>query len=178
MKKSFVVAALFTFSAPAFCADTGIYSGTTLGHSSVDNPTTSALTKSSDNVFGGFLGYRFNDHFGLEGSYTGLGSYSNTTQSGKADALGLAAVGFAPLGEHFELLGKIGVADAIGKSAKGGLVNTNRIAPMYGIGLQYNVNDSIGLRLGVDRYEAAVKEGSVKRNYNSNVVGFTFIYRY
>jgi hypothetical protein len=49
---------------------------------------------------------------------------------------------------------------------------------MYGIGLQYNVNDSIGLRLGVDRYEAAVKEGSVKRNYNSNVVGFTFIYRY
>jgi OOP family OmpA-OmpF porin len=178
MNKYLVAAVLLTLSAPAFCDDSGIYSGTTLAYSNISNPTTSNLTKSSDYVFGGFLGYRFNPHFGIEGSYTGLGRYSNATQSGKADALGLAAVGFVPLGEHVELLGKIGGAEAFGKSSKGGLANTNHFGPMYGVGLQYNVNDSIGLRLGVDRYEAAVKEGSATHNYHSDVVGFTFVYRY
>jgi OmpA-OmpF porin, OOP family len=178
MRKLVLLAVVSTLSTPAFCADSIFYSGTSLGHTSVSNPTTEPLTKSSDNVFGGFLGYRINENLGLEGAYTGIGRYRNTTQSGKADALSLALVGFLPVSEHFELIGKVGVADAFGRSSKGGLGNTNRLTPMVGIGVQYNPTESIGIRFGVDRYEAAVKQASVSQSYNSNVIAATFVYRF
>jgi OmpA-OmpF porin, OOP family len=178
MRKLVLLAVVSTLSAPAFCADSVFYSGMSLGHTSVGNPTTEPLTKSSDNVFGGFLGYRINDNFGVEGAYTGIGRYRNATQSGKADALSLALVGFLPVSDHFELIGKVGVADAFGRSSTGGLDNTNRLGPMVGIGVQYNPSESIGVRFGVDRYEAAVKQASVSQKYNSNVVTATFVYRF
>lgn len=178
MKNLLLLAALSAISAPALCADNGFYTGTSLGHASVGSPIPGPLTKSGDNVFGGFIGYRLNDNFGVEGAYTGIGRYRSATQSGKADALSVAAVGYMPLSDKFELLGKLGLADAIGKSGTGGLENTNRIGPMVGVGLQYNVSDSVGLRLGVDRYEAAVKDLGVSRHYNANVVAATFVYRF
>ena len=143
------------FPCRRICADDGFYSGTSLGHTSVGNPTTDHLTKSSDAVFGGFFGYRLNQNFGVEGAYMGIGRYRNTTQSGKADALSLALVGFVPITEHVELIGKLGVADAFGRASTGGLSNTNRLAPMAGIGVQYNptkrsdfVSESIATRRG------------------------------
>ena len=178
MRKLVLLAIVSTLSAPALCADHVFYSGTSLGHTKVGNPTSVPLTKSTDNVFGGFLGYRMNDNFGVEGGYTGIGRYRNATQSGKADALSLALVGFLPVGQNFELVGKVGVADAFGKSSTGGLANTNRFGPMVGVGVQYNPTESIGLRLGVDRYEAAVKQASATSKYNANVIAATFVYRF
>jgi OOP family OmpA-OmpF porin len=178
MKRILLLAIVSAIATPAFADDSGFYSGTSIGRTSVDNPTLFPLTKSTDNVFGGFIGYRINDNFGVEGAYTGIGRYANATQSGKADALSLSAVGYLPVSEKFQLYGKLGMAYAMGKSAKGGLSNANHFGPTYGVGVQYDVNDKIGLRFGVDRYTAAVDEGSVTRTYNSNVVGATFVYRF
>jgi OmpA-OmpF porin, OOP family len=178
MKRILLLAVLSAVAGSASAADNGFYTGTTIGYTSVDNPTAFPLTKSSDYVFGGFIGYRLNDNLGIEGTYTGLGSYENATQSGKADALSVAAVGFVPLGEKFELYGRLGLAYAMGKSSTGGLSNANRTGPTYGVGFQYNVSQSVGLRFGIDRYEAAVDQGSTTHNYNSDVIGATFVYRF
>ena len=83
-----------------------------------------------------------------------------------------------PVTEHVELIGKVGIADAFGRSSTGGLENANRLGPMIGIGVQYNPSESIGIRFGVDRYEAAVKQASVSQNYNSDVIAATFVYRF
>ncbi len=178
MKTYLVTAAICLFALPAYADDTGFYSGTTLGRTSVGDPTAFPLTKSNDFVLGGFIGYKLNDNFGIEGEYTGLGRFKNATQSGKSDALGLSVVGYLPINDKFELYGKAGVAHSIGKSANGGLSNANRNAPTYGIGVQYTMGESTALRLGVDRFSAAVKDATTTRNYNSNVVGVTFIYKF
>ena len=178
MKKTFLFILLAAASSPAFCADHGIYTGTSVGHTSVGNPLANPLVKSSDNVFGGFAGYRFNQNFSVEGGYTGIGRYRSATQGGKADALSLALVGFMPLGEHLQAFGKIGVADAFGKSSTGGLANASRIGPMAGLGLQYDFSDRVGMRVGVDRYEAAVKAMGVKQNYHADVVGVAVVFKF
>jgi len=178
MKKFTLFLLLAAASSPAFCADPGFYSGMSLGHASVKDPLADPLTKSSDNVFGGFLGYRLNDNVAIEGGYTGIGRYRSATQGGKADALSLAAVGFVPVGDHFSLFGKVGFADALGKSSTGGLANANKIGPMFGVGLQYGLSDRLAVRLGVDRYEAAVKVAGVKSNYHSNVTGLSLVFQF
>ncbi len=178
MKKTLLFLLLAGAASPAFCADTGIYTGTSIGHTSVSDPLAAPLVKSSDNVFGGFAGYRFSDNFSVEGGYTGIGRFRSATQSGKADALSLALVGFVPLTDHLQAFGKAGVADAIGKSATGGLTNASRMGPMFGLGLQYDFNDNIGMRVGVDRYEAAVKEAGIKQKYHSNVAGLAIVFKF
>src|SRR6478672_9834158 len=106
MKRLFLCAIAAALSAPSLADDNGFYSGTSLGWTRVDNPTSSALTKSSDGVFGGFIGYRLNSNLGVEGSYMGIGRFATATQSGKADALAVSAVGFVPISDRFELFGK------------------------------------------------------------------------
>ena len=49
---------------------------------------------------------------------------------------------------------------------------------IVGIGVQYNPSESIGIRFGLDRYEAAVKQASATQNYNSNVIAASFVYRF
>jgi opacity protein-like surface antigen len=179
MKRFILSAVLCIVAAPAaLAADSGFYSGTSIGGTSVSNPTAFSLTKSSDFVFGGFIGYRLNPNLGFEGAYTGIGRFRNATQSGKADALSLDVVGFWPIANKFELVGKLGVADAFGKSAKGGLSNAHRVAATYGVGLQFNPTESIGIRVGIDRFAAAVKEATATHDYNSDVFGATFVYRF
>lgn len=106
-------------------------------------------------VLGG--GYRFNQYFAVEGSYHDM--FSEVSRRGVGDydtrTLQLSALGILPIGERFEVFGKISagrarnefspVRGAVGLSKASESVN---IASL-GIGANYHFNDQLALRLDV-----------------------------
>lgn len=169
-------------AAPAFAADEGFYAGVTLGNGkpNVTPVTGNALSKSSEFIYGGLVGYQYNKNLAVEAQFTGAGKATdvagNTT---KADAFSLTAVGLLPLNDSFELLGKLGVASA--KTTSSGLatnVGTNRTGLTYGIGAQYNVTPNLGLRLVWDRYGVATTNAGIKTNANANVMTVGAVYKF
>jgi OmpA-OmpF porin, OOP family len=164
-------------AAPAFAADAGFYAGVTLGSGRISVPAAlGAATKNSDTIYGGLVGYQLDQNWGVEAQYTGIGKFATATGSGKADALGVTAVGTLPLSDAFSLYGKLGFAQVSGKSSTGTLSNANRTSATYGLGVQYNAAPNVGIRFGWDRFGAAVNKAGVKQNFDSNVytVGAVF----
>lgn len=189
MKKIAIAALLSSFvAAPAFAADDGFYAGVTLGRSSTGNPFSNAtLTKSSDTVAGILAGYQFTKNWGAEAFYTGAGKFSatggGTTGNGKADVWGLSAVGTLPLSDAFSLYGKLGYASAktSASSAPARITGATRGAATYGLGGVYNVNQSVGIRFGWDRYAAATANGNAagaKDNFNVNVYSLGAVFKF
>ena len=181
MKKTLAVAILSVFAAaPAFAAE-GFYIGGTLGSARISNFGTAPLTKSSDTVYGGLAGYKFNDNFGVEASFTGIGKYSTATVSGKGDAFAIAAIGTLPITDAFSVYGKLGFGSSKTKVSDPTLTTqgASRTAATFGLGVQYNATPQIGVRLGVDRFGAAVKSNTgVTNNFNSNVWSAGVVYAF
>lgn len=191
MKKIAAAVLLSAFvAAPAFAADNGFYAGVDLGRSSTGALTGVNMTKSTDTVLGVLGGYQFTKNWGAEafytgaGKWTGTGSISGAAASGKVDAWGLVGVGTLPLSDAFSLYGKLGYANAKNSaSAVLAGVTTNisstRGAATYGLGGIYNVNQSVGIRFGWDRYGAAYTAGNgVKYNFNSNVYSLGGVFKF
>lgn len=169
-------------AAPAFAADAGFYVGGTLGNGKPNvTPTTGvALSKTSEFIYGGLVGYQYNKNLAVEAQFTGVGKATdvagNTT---KADALSLTAVGLLPLNDNFELLGKLGVASAkTTSSALAGNTGATRTGLTFGLGAQYNVNPNLGLRVGFDRYAVATLNAGIKTNANANVMTVGAVYKF
>lgn len=163
---------------PAFAADEGFYAGVTLGNAKVNVPAAfGPATKNSDTVYGVLAGYQFNQNWGAEVEYTGAGKFTTATATGKADAFGVTAVGTLPMSDTFSLYGKLGFAQVSGK-ANGAAGNANRTSATYGLGLQYNATQNVGIRFGWDRFGAAATSGGVKQNYNSNVWGAAAVFKF
>lgn len=189
MKRIAIAALLTSFVvAPAFAVDNGLYAGVTLGRSKTDNPYPgTTMTKSTDTVLGILGGYQFTRNFGAEVFYTGAGKFAATggggSGSGKADVWGIDAVGTLPLFDAFSLYGKLGYARAktSASSVPADLTGATRSAVTYGLGGVFNVNQSIGIRLGWDRYAAATANGNVagtKDNFNSNVYSLGAVFKF
>lgn len=194
MKK--IVAALLLTSAvaaPAFADDNGFYAGVTLGQAKSGNPAPLApLSKNTDTVYGGLVGYQFTKNWGVEGFYTGAGKWQSligvggANVSGKADSYGVVGTGTLPLSDTFSLYGKLGYAStkttstgtALGLVASFG---ATRSAATYGLGMQYNVTPSIGIRAGWDRYGAALVNWvavGAKNNYNVDVYSVGAVFKF
>ena len=189
MRKIAAVLLLSTaVAAPAFAADNGPYAGVTLGRSKTNNPYPgTTMTKSTDTVLGVLGGYQFSRSLGAEVFYTGAGKFAATggggSGSGKADVWGVNAVGTLPLSDAFSLYGKLGYArtKTSASSVPAGLTGATRSAVTYGLGGVFNVNQSIGIRLGWDRYAAATANGNVtgvKDNFNSNVYSLGAVFKF
>ena len=180
MKKITAVLLLSTavVAAPAFAADEGVYAGVSLGSGRTNVPAAAgAATKSSDTVYGVLAGYQFDKNCAAEVEYTGAGKYTTASTSGKADAFGVTAVGTLPLGNAFSLYGKLGVAQVTGK-ASGAVTDANRTSATYGLGVKYDINQSVGIRAGWDRFGAAVNSAGAKQNYNSNVYSVAAVFKF
>ncbi len=181
MKKTLAAALLsITVATPAF-AESGFYIGGTLGRAGISN-FGAALTKSSDTVYGGLVGYQFNPNFGLEAQYTGAGKFSTATMSGKSDIFTLDAVGTVPLADNFSLYGKLGMGSSKSKISDSTLTyqGVSRTAATYGLGVQYAATPELGIRFGWDRYGSAVKTAATgaKTNFNSNVWSAGVVYAF
>lgn len=168
---------------PAFAADEGFYAGLTLGSASTNAPAAvGVVTKKTDNPYGIVGGYQFNKNWAAEVAYSGAGKFTTATGSAKADALSIAAVGTLPLSDTFSLYGKLGFASVASKTsgtvAGGALTKATRTAATYGVGVQYNATQNVGIRFGYDRLGAAVNVANVKQNYNVSVLGVAAVYKF
>jgi OmpA-OmpF porin, OOP family len=175
----------------ALADDSGFYAGAMAGRSSTSTPPNLVLSKSTDTVYGVLGGYQFTRNWGAEAFYTEGGSFSgvnlagSVAGSGKADIWGVDAVGTLPLSDGFSLYGKLGLANvntSISTVPASTLSGATRTAVTYGLGGQYNVTSSFGLRLGWDRYGAetsgATGVAGSKDHYNINVYSLAGVFKF
>lgn len=194
MKKIAAAALLSTaIAAPAFAADSGFYAGVTLGQARITAPANSVLSKSTDTIGGVLGGYQLNKYWGAELFYSSAGKFSGTNlagttiNSGRGDVWGLNAVGTLPLSDNFGFYGKLGIASTKTKAsgyviATGGpsaLSGATRTTATYGLGFLFKPTPAIDIRLGWDRYGAAVTGASAAGttddfNVNAWTVGGVF----
>ncbi len=149
------------------------------------------------NAFKLFGGYQFNRNFALESGYFNLGEfgYNASTQppalpgtlSGKIklQGLNLDAVGMLPLGDKFSVFGRVGLQYA---QAKDNFSSTGVVAPpakpnpsknalnyKAGVGVQYDFNRSLGMRVEAERYRI---DDAINNKGNINMYSLGLVYRF
>ncbi|MBI4742173.1 MAG: outer membrane beta-barrel protein [Betaproteobacteria bacterium] len=197
---SLLLAGLLAGSAQA--ADSGIYFGGSLGAvysglgDDFKNRLSSGFGSASlsedkrDGAFRALLGYRFNGNFALEGSWGDYGKVdgkANTTlplsriaTERETTALMLDLVGALPLGERFDLTGKIGAAFwnvetqtttvlPVSSIASTGKRDQSGVAPHIGVGFQYRVSDTARATFDIEQFRAG-KNGDTGRSTVTTVL--------
>ena len=132
--------------------------------------TSSMSTDDRDKGFKIFGGYKYNKYLSVESGYFDLGDFSftaNTVPAGslngtiKIRGLNLDAVGTLPVSERFSVFGRVGAqyAQVRDTFTGSGAVTVNNPSPKknavnhkFGLGVQYALTDSLGLRGEVERY--------------------------
>ncbi len=133
---------------PVFANDSGFYIGADVGRAGTDvgGP---GLTKSVDASAGLIGGYQISKALAIEGQYDRMGKIGAGNDY-HLNATSLAVIGIIPVeNTDFTLRGKFGFArttlDAPNTSSDNGIV--------MGIGGQYKLTQTVGLRFGLDRYD-------------------------
>ncbi|HDS1630661.1 MULTISPECIES: outer membrane beta-barrel protein [Stenotrophomonas] len=118
-------------------------------------------------------GYRWNRHLAVEvEAHSTLGK-ADLLELGKVSSYGMrgAVVGIVPLGDRFELVGKLYVGNERSHWREGSVkpywVKTNEINVGVGVGARYWFNDAMALRLDLDNlgksdYRAGPSKGELK----------------
>jgi OOP family OmpA-OmpF porin len=165
MKKiAIAVVLLSAVVAPAVAADN--YVGIRAGQAktSIENNTFNTGTVNSTNPtgWGVFIGHDFNPNFAVEAEYLNL-----VNGSVKSTGFSVSGVGSFPINEQFSLFGKLGYAMITG-SPGGSFTGSDQKsrALTYGVGGQFNVAPSVGIRLGWDKY----KFNDTSMNGNASLV--------
>lgn len=143
--KTIIVTALCTaFSTSAYAgAESGLYLGGGLGHSSLEFSELGESYSIDDNGFKAILGYNFGIlpllDLGLEGSYVDFGESSDGSAKASAtawDGFGLVGLSLGPFG----LFGKMGLAAWDSKKSVGKFsFNESGTDPVYGIGARLQI---------------------------------------
>jgi len=120
-------------------------------------------------IYGLKLGYRIADHLTIEGSYSELAraNYGVAPLSGAlprnpdARGYGLDLVGVAPLHDRLSLFGRAGIQNIRADIPSGSAGNIDLTLPVFaqtttaarfGIGVRYDISNSLGLRLEAERF--------------------------
>lgn len=181
--------------------DTGIYVGGAVGMSR-DTGTytfTGATVTSQDLTNPGakvYVGFRFARYFGMELGYAKLGatSFEGTDSAGGPlnerfthDALPLSIVGFLPLGDRWEVTGRLGAVinssyntgnTCFRRTRYGTISQTNcSTTPFaWGLGVRYRIGDKLGLRLDYDSY--ALQDAARSPRAQLNFISLGLDYRF
>jgi len=127
---------------PAVAADAPFYAGIKLGSANKKVPG----TNESSSAWGVFGGYTINPNFAVELGYTDLGKVASVIDFSTFE---VSAVGIYPINDQFSVYGKLGLAstkeEALGVSA-------TRSTATLGLGGQFNVSQTVAVRLGWDRH--------------------------
>ena len=157
-------------------------------------PTTSISDDNRSNAFKLFGGYQFNKNFAVEAGYFNLGEFgfmATTVPAGtlsgkiKVQGLNVDAVGMLPLDNKFSVFGRLGLQYAQAKdnfSSTGAVpvlsnANPSKNALNYkaGLGVQYDFNQSLGMRLEAERYRI---NDAVGNNGDINMYSVGLVYRF
>jgi OOP family OmpA-OmpF porin len=132
--------------------------------------TTSINDDDRDLGFKVFGGYQFNKYFALESGYFDLGKFGFTATTAPAGAfngnikikgVNFDTVALLPFTDRFSAFGRIGVNYAEAKDTFSGTGSVHVLNPTrtrraanykIGLGLEYDITESLGLRAEVERY--------------------------
>jgi len=143
-------------------ADQGFYVGGSIGQSEADGSCPGGFTcdfKDTDwKIFGG---YRINKNFAAEVFYADHGEISVSVGGAKATAssstFGVVGLGILPLGNQFELFGKIGIGStSVDATASAGGFSAGAKDSgsdvVFGVGGVFNFSRNLGVRAEYERY--------------------------
>ncbi len=146
------------------------YIGLNAGQSdfSLDNGTGIFGSDRHDTAYSIYVGSYFNYNFGFEVGYTDFGSVSRAGGRTKADGINLSLVGKLPLGESFNLLGKLGttygrtdVSSAAGSGIAAG--SESDFGWSYGVGAEFTFNPKWSAVLQYDEHDLKFAGGGRDR---------------
>lgn len=136
------------------------YIGLNVGESDfrVGNGTGIFGSESHDTAGGVYVGSYFTPNFGFEFGYTDFGRIDRAGGRTEADGINLSVIGKMPLGEKFNLLGKVGTT--YGRTEVSSLAGSGIVAGKetdwawsYGLGAEYNFNPQWSAVLQYDEHD-------------------------
>jgi OOP family OmpA-OmpF porin len=177
--KKFLLAGAIAAAFVAMPASAQWYIGGGVGTSKVTGADGTAATvppltltgadssKASVKIFGG---YQLTPTWGVEVQYTDLGnrdfSIRNAagvqlaTGSLKASQYSVAGTGTLPLSPSFSLFGKLGISNNHGKISAVGISDRgSKTSPLIGVGLKYNFNPKLAVRLEYEDFGKFSNDG-------------------
>lgn len=171
--------------------DNAQVSESVLGAGSASTITSEDNHDTGYKVFGG---YQINKNFGVEGGYFDLGKFGfNATSTvpagtlnGKMEVKGLNLdlVGTLPVTEKFSVLGRVGAtyAETEDRFSGTGAVSPADPSPSkreadykYGLGVQYDFTESLGMRAEAERYRI---NNAVGNKDNVDLLSVGLVYRF
>jgi opacity protein-like surface antigen len=152
MFKHFALAATFAVLASSAAANPNryMYAGVDLGSTDMDG------FSQKESSGGAFVGYRFNRHVAIEGSYRRLGKF-DYTDGGKPvtqDQYAFTAIGSLALSPRASLFGRAGISvQDTDRPTYGGFGSHNRksLSILGGVGLSYDFTPAITGRVEFQR---------------------------
>jgi OmpA-OmpF porin, OOP family len=134
----------------------------------------------SNNAYSIYGGSFFNNNFGLELGYNDFGRVNRFGGSTKASAVSLSLVGKLPVGQSFNLLGRVGgsyvrtdvsaTSNPLSNIQAG---RDNKFDLSYGIGAEYSFTPAWSAVLQYDEYNLRYAGGSRER-LNTTTVGVRY----
>ena len=134
------------------------YVGASVGRTNYDLGGCVALFSCDDEATGFklYTGGRFSRYFGLELGYVNLGNADRNGGEIKAQGANLSLVGNIPLGDSFNIFGKVGGIYAWTKTStivpRVPAGKEDGLGLSYGVGMQYDINRTFAVRADWDRY--------------------------
>lgn len=146
-KKIAAAAALIAASSTAFAIEPGaLYAGVDLGKTKIDE------VSGRDTSAGAFVGYKFHPNFAAEFGYRRLFDSTIEGIDAKADQIALSLIGTYPLGNNFDVYGRLGYNRIeLDASAGGFSASDSTSRAVYGIGLGYAFTPAISGRIEVQK---------------------------
>jgi hypothetical protein len=147
----------------AIAQDAGPFIGVSIGSASLDDDFDGLEINDNGTAFRIVAGWRFNEHFALEGGYHNFGDFEQSfTEDGdplsvalSADGFTLGAAGNIPLSERFSLMGRAGMFFWDGNAE---INNVSEATPedtnlFFGAGLNFQLSQKLQLTGDWTRYD-------------------------
>jgi len=184
--KKFIIALLFVFVAtPALAArsydaydrkshrssaskTSKVYIGISGGQNKVDDPTNT----NTSTGYSVFAGYSFNDYVAAELAYTNFGKLDTDVTTStvlNSNAGSFSLVGSLPMGRFVSLFGKVGYASTTTEISVASVASPteSQTGATYGAGVQFNLGQTVAIRLGIDKYKIMVNALTYDSNFSN-----------
>jgi OOP family OmpA-OmpF porin len=115
-----------------------------------------------DNDYYEFIaGYRFIPFFGIEVNYADFGRYGGDVASAELDGWGIAAVGFLPLTDSFNVYAKAGqFFSNVDVRLAGFQDDFDDEQIFYGVGVNFVVADPLSISVEYNRYKVEIDDSN------------------
>ena len=148
MFKKIAIASAFALIASASFAQTvpGVYAGGQISSTDIDG------ADDRETGAGVFVGYQFNETFGLEFGYNRLATYDGNILGSnfevKLNQMALSGIATMPLSNGFNVYGRLGYSRLEAKvSGAAGSGADDDTGAVYGVGLGYAFSPTVGARV-------------------------------